>query len=35
MMKETLINWTSWFEPILKTLIGIACIKYILFDWGG
>ena len=29
-MYETLTNWGNWFEPILKALIGIACIKYII-----
>ena len=29
----TLVLWTLWFDPILKTLIGIACLKYILFHW--
>lgn len=32
-MYETLIEWTRWFDPILRTLIGVACLKYIILDW--
>lgn len=28
-----LTSWSNWFSPILKTLIGIACLKYIILDW--
>jgi len=29
-----MINW-EWFETSWKLLLGLACAKYILFDWGG
>lgn len=31
---QDLISASNWFSPIIDVLIGIACIKYILFDWG-
>ena len=30
---NTLVSWGEWFGPILKSLAGIALIKYILLDW--
>jgi len=32
-MYEQLTMWSIWFTPILKTLVGIACLKYIILDW--
>ena len=32
-MIEWLITQEEWINPILKTLVGFACIKYLLFDW--
>ena len=32
-MYETIVKWAAWFNPILKPLVGIACLKYIILDW--
>ena len=34
MIYETLVTWGDWFTPILKTLAGIALLKYIILHWG-